>query len=152
MKSFSAHEGTLWSSLIITVAASVYFFGEVFGAMAAGDPMAAGEIAKLGLALVVILVATEIALNIVVTIACRGEPQLDERDRIIATKAARNAYYILITGLFMVIGHAGIYALLGYAPAIEFNATNTVIFLVFALVVAEIAHFISRIVYYRLGS
>lgn len=152
MKSMSATESTLWSSLIVMVAASVYFFGKVFGAMAAGVPLGAPEVARLALALVVILVATEIALNIAVTIACRGAPQTDERDNLIATKSARNAYYILITGISIVLGHLGIQALLGEGPWLSFDATTTVVFLAFALVIAEIGHFVSRIVYYRLGA
>jgi hypothetical protein len=152
MKNISAYESTIWSSLIITVAASVYFFGKVFGAYADGTPLGVEEIARLGLAMVVIIVAIEVAFNIAMTVWCKGEPQTDERDELIAAKAARNAYYVLVTGIIMLIGHAGLASLLGYIDDLLLDLPLAIVMGIFALVVAEVTHFISRIVYYRIGA
>jgi hypothetical protein len=148
----SSYESTIWSSLIITVAASVYFFGKVFGAIAAGAPLGVAEIARLGLAIVVLIVAVEIAFQVALAAWCRGEPQTDERDRLIAAKSARNAYYVLVTGLFILIGHAGLASLFGYIDRVRLDLPMAIVLGVFVLVVAEIAHYGSRIAYYRLGS
>lgn len=151
MNSVSQYESTIWSSLIITVAAAAYFFGKVFGALADGTPLEPGQIARLGLGVVVILVAVEIAFQVAMTAWCRGEPQTDERDRLIAAKATRNAYYVLVTGLVLLIGHLGIQSLFGRGPWLTLDTTTTVTLLVLALVVAEVAQFTSRIFYYRRG-
>lgn len=151
MNSVSQYESTVWSSLIITVAAAVYFFGKVFGALGAGAAMGPGEVARLGLAIVVILVAVEIAFQLAVTAWCKGEPQVDERDRLIAAKATRNAYYVLVTGLFMLIGQLGLQSLFGRGPGLTLDTVTIVILLVLVLVVAEVAQMASRIFYYRRG-
>jgi hypothetical protein len=152
MKNISAYEGTIWSSLIVTIAASIYFFGKVFGAIAAGSPLAPGDVARLGLAVIVILIAVEVALALAFAVWCKGVPETDERDERIAAKSARNAYYILITGLFVLVGHLGIQALTGKGPWLTMDTGTTVVTLVFALVVAEVSHYLSRIVYYRVGA
>jgi hypothetical protein len=152
MKNISAYEGTIWSSLIVTIAASIYFFGKVFGAIAAGSPLAPGDVARLGLAVIVILIAVEVALALAFAVWCKGVPETDERDELIAAKSARNAYYILITGLFVLVGHLGIQALTGKGPWLTMDTGTTVVTLVFALVVAEVSHYLSRIVYYRIGA
>lgn len=151
MNSVSQYESTIWSSLIITIAAAAYFFSKVFGAMAEGAPLDPGQIARLGFAVVVILVAVEVAFQVAMTVWCRRQPQTDERDRLIAAMATRNAYYVLITGLFLLIGHLGVQALTGWAPVLVLDTPTTVIFLVFAVVIAEVAQFVSRILYYRRG-
>ena len=83
---------------------------------------------------------------------CKGKPQTDERDRLIAARATRNAYYVLVTGLFMLIGHLRIQSLIGRGPWLALDTATTVTLLVFALVVAEVAQFASRIFYYRRGT
>ncbi len=152
MKNISAYESTIWSSLIITVAASLYFFAKVFGALAAGTPLDLPAIVRLGAAVVVILVAVELAFKVAVSAWCKGELQTDERDRLIAAKSARNGYYVLIVVQFLLIGHLGMQSLFGRGPWLTMDAPTLLTFMVFALVLAEITHFSSRIVYYRLGS
>lgn len=151
MKNMSAYESTIWSSLIITVAASVYFFGKIFGAYAAGAPLGVDEIARLGLAMVVIIVAIEIAFQVATTVWCRGEPQTDERDTLIAAKSASNAYYVLVTGLVLLLGHAGLAALLGYIDELRLDLPLAIVMGIFVLVVAEVVHYASRIWFYRRG-
>lgn len=152
MKNISAYESTIWSSLIITVAASLYFFGKVFGALAAGTPLDLPAIVRLGAAVVVILVAVELAFKVAVSAWCKGELQTDERDRLIAARSARNGYYVLIVVQFLLIGHLGMQSPFERGPWLTIDAPTLLTFMVFALVLAEITHFSSRIVYYRLGS
>jgi len=151
MKSVSQYESTVWTSLIVTVAAALYFFGKVFGALGAGMTLDPAGIARLGLGLVVILVAVEIAFQLAVTAWCKGEPQVDERDRLIAAKATRNAYYVLIAGLSMLIGHLGLQSLFGRGPGLTLDTVTIVVLLVLVLVLAEIGQMASRIFYYRRG-
>lgn len=151
MSPVSQYESAIWSSLIVTVAASVYFFGKVFGAFAAGAPLGMTEIFRLGTAIVVILVAVEIAFQVALQSWCKGEPQTDERDALIAAKSTRNAYYVLVTGQFLFIGHLGIQAMLGVGPYLMMDVPTMIIFMIFALVLAEVIHLSSRIWYYRRG-
>ena len=153
MKSISAYESTIWSSLIITVMASIYFFGKVFGALAADAPLDMSATLRLGLAIVIILVAVEVAFRIAMHAWCRGkEPQTDERDALIAAKSARNAYYTLIVCQFLLIGHLAMESMFGREPLLAIHTASLVAFMVFAIVIAEITHFSSRIVYYRIGA
>lgn len=153
MKNISAYESTVWSSLIITVLASIYFFGKVFGALAAGTPLDMSQTIRLGVALVVVLIAVEIAFRIAMHAWCKGkEPQTDERDALIAAKSARNAYYTLIVCQFVLIGHLAMESLFGREPLLATHTASLVAFMIFAVVIAEITHFSSRIVYYRIGT
>ncbi len=147
----SQFEGTIWSSLIVTLGAATYFFSRVFGAWADGAQLGVAEMARLGLAMVVIIVAIEIAFNVAITVWCRSEPQTDERDALIAAKSARNGYYILVSVIVILIGHAGLASLLGYMDALRLDLPMAIALAIFALVVAEIAHYASRLWYYRRG-
>lgn len=151
MSPVSQYESTIWSSLIVTVAASVYFFGKVFGALAAGSPLGMTEIFSLGTAIVVILIAVEIAFQVTLRSWCKSEPQTDERDALIATKSTRNAYFLLVTSQFLFIGHLGIQAMLDVGPYLTMDVPTMITFMVFALVLAEVVHLSSRIWYYRRG-
>lgn len=102
--------------------------------------------------MVVILVAVELAFKVAVSAWCKGELQTDERDRLIAAKSARNGYYVLIVLQFVLIGHLGIHSLFGGGLWLTMDAPTLLTFMIFALVLAEIAHFSSRIVYYRVGA
>lgn len=147
----SQFESTIWSSLILTIGAATYFFSRVFGAWADGTPLGVAEMAELGLAMVVIIVAIEVAFQASMTIWCKREPQVDERDRLIAAKSARNGYYLLVGALVILIGHAGLASLLGYIDALRLDLPLAIALAVFALVVAEVGHYVSRIWYYRRG-
>jgi fatty acid desaturase len=100
----------------------------------------------------VVIVAVEIAFRVALTAWCRGAPQTDARDRLIAAKAARNAYYVLVTGLFILIGYAGLASLIGYIDQVRLDVPMAIVLGVFVLVVAEVVHYGSRILYYRFGS
>ena len=152
MTPVSQYESTIWSSLIVTVAAAAYFFSKVFGAELDGESLTVAAIARLGFAVVVVLTAVEIAFQVALTAWCRGEPQTDERDRLIAAKAVRNAYYVLVTSLFVLIGHAGLASLFGYIDEMSIGMPMVITLAVFVLVVAEVTHYSSRIYYYRRGS
>lgn len=152
MAPVSQFESTIWSSLIVTVAAAAYFFSKIFGAELAGETLTVAAIARLGFAVVIVLVAVEVAFQLALNAWCRGEPQTDERDRLIAAKATRNAYYVLVTSLFVLLGHAGIASLVGYIDEMAIGMARVITLTIFVLVVAEVTHYGSRIYYYRRGS
>ncbi|MCA1798447.1 MAG: hypothetical protein LC632_03035 [Xanthomonadaceae bacterium] len=149
MRNLSNHESGIWSSLFIIVLTSVYFFSKVLGAMAAGTPLPVDELYRLGLALVFIIVAAEIALQVTLAIACRKKERTDERDALIAAKGARNAYYVLVTGLALLGGHAALNRIFG--RGLEIDLSTAIVFVLLALVIAEIFHFASQLYYYRRG-
>lgn len=73
---------------------------------------------------------------------------MDERDRLIATRASRNAYFVLFIGVLIMIGMIVAGDLKndpGITPVMSANL------LLLAVVVAELVNFGSRLFYYRSG-
>ena len=105
MSMLSYQEKTIWSSLLVLVGASAYFFVAVFDGYLSGEPLTIAQIAPPLLSMILLIVAAEVALHVTLTL-CGQEEEKDERDVLVAAKAARNAYYLLITGLAVLGGHA----------------------------------------------
>ena len=142
----SFREKSAWISFVVILVA----FGFYFAALArhllrAGSPHhdAAGHIGFFALfaLLVIAVVVLEVVLHILVAIRSPSDARepVDERDRLINLKAARVAFYVLMTGAFLSIGtmHLG-------ATAVFMG--NCVFF---AIWIAELTRLGSQIVLYR---
>jgi hypothetical protein len=90
--------------------------------------------------LIVVKVVIIIIAHIAIAIWASPEPR-DERDRLIELRSPRNAYYVLISGLVLMMG----VALVGAPMLVVVNG------LLAALVLAEVVRFASLIVSYRRG-
>ncbi len=148
MTNLSYQEKTIWSSLLVLVGASTYFFLMVFDGYLSGAALTIAQIAPPLLSMVLLIVAAEVALHTTLALCGKEEPK-DERDMLVAAKAARNAYYVLITGLAVLGGHAAaaeVFAF-GHMPSVEV----AVLAVVFAVTIAEIGHYVSQLYYYRRG-
>jgi hypothetical protein len=143
----SFQEKSLW----VQLSGLVVVFGVYFAMVARS--MAPGEVdvtpAQMGLfaAAVVVLVLSQIAGQTLLAIAQvvarrRGDTEADERDRLIALKGARNASYVLATGVFFT---------LGAAVAVEGNFVFTHLLLAF-WVIAQLTGIGSQLVLYRRGA
>lgn len=148
MPMLSFQEKTIWCSLLVLIAAASYFFGRIFFGIATGAPLAPAPLARLAIGLLLVMVAAEVLLRIVIATFSGEEPK-DERDDLVEARSARNAYYILVTGLMFLAGHAALNALFGRGNGVDIHMAA--VFILFALVVAETSHFVSQLFYYRRG-
>jgi hypothetical protein len=135
----SYREKSIWGSLITTLVVYGYYFAGVFGRSRPTEINRAA-LAQLGLA-VVFIVAMEIVYHIVIAITSRVDPK-DERDIQIEGKAYRNAYFLLVAGLFMLLG---VIVLVGMT---EFLTVNLMLF---SVVAAELLKSLTQLFLYRRG-
>jgi hypothetical protein len=136
----SFREKSAWISFfVILVAFGFYFAAYVNHLLHPGSPHP--HFFGLFLLLVVAVVVLEVVLHILVAIRSPSDANAprDERDRLINLKAARIAFYVLMTLAFLSVGamHHGATALF----------MGNCIF--FAIWVAELTRFGSQIVLYR---
>jgi hypothetical protein len=101
---------------------------------------------------VVAIVAIEVVYHIILALESKVDAK-DERDLLIECKAYKNAYFLLATGAFLVIGSV-ILANLRYTVALTriivtpFLTVNLVLFF---MVLAELVKFVTQLFYYRKG-
>lgn len=119
----SYQEKSIWGSLIATL----LVYGRYYALGARGGLVGT----------VIALIIIEIICQIVISVANKPEPK-DERDRLIAAKAYRVAYTILV---------AGVLTILLISEAI--TPTANIIFA--ALVLADVGKSVTRLYYYRRG-
>lgn len=147
----SFQEKSVWASLVSIVAVSGYHFYKAFGAT---EPMTGNEIAFRLVGTVVIIIVVEIVLHILIAVVNPRDTKAggrgDERDTLVAIKAYRNAYVVLMGALFCMMG----YVLTGDSvndPRWVPTPAMTANLLLFIMVVAEITNYGSRIYFYRRG-
>lgn len=130
-------EKSLWVQIASTVVIYAYYFWRAV-AIGETDP---GQVGVLFGVVVVVMVAVQAVVHAALVRHRRPEVA-DERDRRIAVKAARNAYYVLMTGVW---GALGLIAL----TAKPFWVAHAALL---AIIVAELVRFASQLVYYRRGA
>ena len=120
----------------------------VGGKVKANAPLTIAQIAPPLLSMILLIVAAEVALHVTLSL-CGQEEAKDERDVLVAAKAARNAYYLSITGLAMLGGHAAMAEVFAFGrmPGVEV----AVLAVVLAVTIAEVGHYASQLYYYRRG-
>jgi hypothetical protein len=134
----TSEERRLWLSFVSTVVIFGYYLVRAL-TIGEGHP---GELLGLFISVVVLQVAVAIVGEVVMVLRGRELPQRrDERDRKIALRAARNAYYVLIGGVWCALAAA-------LLPVGAFWYGHV---LLVGFVVAELARFGSQLVYYRRG-
>lgn len=148
----SFQEKSILGSLVITVIVFAYYFLEVFKVFTADTSYAAASLPPLLIGVVIAIVIIEAVYHSLIALRSRPERE-DERDRLIEAKATRIAYYVLVTGCVLTIGHATISAYLyqdvpGRALAGPIITAN---FVLFFFIVAEIVGFAMQLYYYRRG-
>jgi hypothetical protein len=156
----SFSEKSVWLTLAVIVVGFGFYFSKAAGAPALSAREAIGLI--VGVAMLTIV--AEIVLNIALAISDRrirltgtAEP-VDERDRLIRTKAARNAYFVLMVGVFAGLGQilltGAAREVLGAGEILpaEAGAVNSAHVLVGAVLLAEITKLGSQAYYYRRGA
>ena len=143
----SYQEKSILGSLITIVVVYGYYFAAVL--RDARQPEF--NLGRLVLAVIAIIVI-EIVYHIVLAIEQKPEPK-DERDILIASKAYRNAYFLLATGAFLVIACVVMAGLARDAAPTRIIVTPfiTVNLVLFFMVLAELMKFLTQLFYYRRG-
>lgn len=89
----------------------------------------------------VLMILITVAAHIAIALRTRPE-KLDERDQLVALRSARNAFYVLATGVWAVM----YLAIASPQPILLAYAAMS------AFVLAELVRLASQVVYYRLGA
>ncbi len=129
-------EKSLWVVVLSTSVVYAFYFWRAVS-IGSAEPWRVGG---LFVEAVILLVALQIAGQI--AIALRSHPERDdERDRLIATAATRNAYWVLVAGAWLVIGVA----------VLSLGTFWAVHAMLLAIVLAELTRWASQLFYYRHG-
>ncbi len=130
-------EKSLWVTLVSTVVIYAYYFWRAIE-LGEGEP---GRVGGLFVGAVVLMILLQVVVTAALALHRRPE-QTDERDRRIAQAGARNAYYVLMTGVWGALGVA----------ALALGTFWLVHAALLAVVLGEITRCASQLVYYRRGT
>ena len=138
-------------SILGSLFAMVVVYGYYFAAVLRDASQPEFNLGRLVLAVIGIIVI-EIVYHIVLSIEQKPEPK-DERDILIASKAYRNAYFLLATGAFLVIACVVMAGLARNAAPTRIILTPfiTANLVLFFMVLAELMKFLTQLFYYRRG-
>jgi hypothetical protein len=139
----SFREKSAWISVLTYLGVYGYYFWTLAGMIRAGHTEGLPFVGLL-VKLMVLLVVLEIVLHIAVAILRPKDAQaaVDEREKLIALKAVRNAFQVVMLGAVCTI------AAIALGAPIFFTVNG----LFLAVVLAELTRFGGQIVYYRLGA
>ena len=130
-------EKSLWVQVVSTIVLYAYYFWRAVS-IGDGDPGQAGALFG---GVVVVMIVVQIIVHTVLARHRRPE-DADERDRRVAIRGARNAYYVLMAGVW---GALGLIAM----TAKPFWVAHAALL---AIVIAELVRCASQLVYYRRGA
>ena len=140
----SFREKSAWISFVVVLVTFGAYFVSISGDLSIAANISHHAAALVGLMAVIIAVTVvEIAAHIMVALSSPAEAQAarDERERAIALKATRPAFYVPMTGVWLALGAVA----LGGGVWLLVQAT------LFAVWVAELTRFRTEIFYYRRG-
>lgn len=150
----SFREKSAWIALVITLIVFVPYFQQVFAPLTRGElRLGLGNVLDAFIGMVVLQIVLSIAFHIVLVLHAREEPA-DERDRAIKVKANHVAYYVLVTTCYIAGSGMFVMALLSPLPALASSLQAYLLMsqvLLFCIVLAETAQYVTQVVYYRRG-
>ena len=135
----SYREKSIMGSLAAILVGYGYYFAAIF--RSSRPPQLNGGSVALLISAVLVIVVIEVVSQIVIALASRVEPK-DERDVLIERKAYRNAYILLVAGLFLWMGTV---VLFGLTPYLSVNLV------LLSVVVSEIVKLLTQVFFYRRG-
>jgi len=146
----SYQEKSILGSLLALVVVYGYYFVSVLRD-ATRPEFDGGNVTRLVFTVVAIVVI-EVVYHIVLALESKVETK-DERDILIECKAYRNAYFLLASGAFLVIASVVMASLAGDSVPTRIIVTPflTVNLVLFFMVLAELAKFLTQLFYYRKG-
>jgi hypothetical protein len=138
----SFHAKSAGISLVVITVISLYYFANVLAQLDIplwADASLPVGMWQLGITTLVLLIVAEVALHIVLTIGAGRAAAEAKRDGYVESKAMRNAYFVLATGVLVSFG------------TLFFNASAFVMshLLLLFFVLAELTRFASQLIFYR---
>ena len=150
MVELSLREKSICGSMVAVLVIAIAYFSRTASWIAA-DAVDPEEVAGLSVGALILLVVVQLVFQGLLALASRDDPT-DERDRLIAAVASRNAYIVLQVGLWLVIGHVVAAAVMQHTAAARwFAPVATTQLGLLAAIAAELAKYFSQLVYYRRG-
>jgi hypothetical protein len=140
----SFREKSAWISFVVILVVFGAYFVSISGDLSVPENISNHVAALVGLMAVIIAVTVvEIAAHTLVALNSPADAQAarDEREKAIALRATRPAFYVLMTGVWLALGAAA----LGGGVWLLVQAT------LLAVWVAELTRFGTQIYYYRRG-
>lgn len=125
-------------SLVVILMISVYYFANALSMLPSGEAIPDGAL-RLAITAVVLVAVVEAVLHIVLFIGAGKTEERSERDTVIAARAARNAYFVMVVGALAAFGTV-------FGEFTAFEVGNVVLA---ALFLAEIVNYGSQVMYYR---
>ena len=125
-------------SLFVILSIGVYFVAKVISLLPSDQAVPSGALGLL-ISTSVLVIIVESALQIVLFIGAGKIEDRTKRDERIAALSTRNAYYLLVVGIFASVGSM----LLGYS-AFEITSIMLIAFLL-----AETVSYASQLIYYQ---
>lgn len=125
-------------SLIVVLAIGIYFVARVFSLLPSDQAVPDGALGLM-ITTTILIIIVESVLQIVLFIGAGKIEDRTERDGRIAALSTRNAYYLLVAGVFASVG----------SLFLGFSAFEIISVLLTAFLLAEVVSFASQIVYYR---
>jgi len=135
----SFQEKSIWISLVTISLIFGYYFVRIFK-MASQDEINVIKNTVLFISVIVMVIIVEVVSHIILALRTRPETK-DERDLLIELKATRNAYFLLVFGIFLSIGSIA-------ASLPPFIMAHIIMFF---FIISEIAKFLTQLFYYRRG-
>ncbi|MDY6983901.1 MAG: hypothetical protein SV422_12500 [Pseudomonadota bacterium] len=160
---YSIREKNLWFEFLVNLAVGIYYWPQALRLMTMGDDALRGS-AMIGLiaSTVVVAVAVSIALSIFLHAQQKPEP-MDERDFTIEARASVLASRVLVTCVFVIIGHLVMQELatrldgepVSVVPFTSYSLTLSPLVLAHALLIAvmlwSFVGTVTRLYFYRRG-
>ena len=139
-------------SILGVLAGMVVVYGYYFAGVlrGGGEASFSGHLLGRLIGTIILLVVIEIAYHIALALTSRVEPK-DERDILIESKAYRNAYFFLASGVFRSIAAVILGNLSRESPTLTITPFATVNLVLFFMVIAEIVKYLTQLFYYRRG-
>ena len=125
-------------SLIVVLTIGIYFITRLFSILPSDQAVPDGAIGLL-ITTTILIIAVESVLQIVLFIGAGRIENRTERDDQIAALSTRNAYYLLVVGVFASVG----------SLFLGFSAFEIISVLLIAFLLAEVVSFASQLVQYQ---
>ena len=145
MTDLTFEEKSNWISLLSILALyGVYFMGVLDGIE---ETSMTGMAASM-LGIIIYLVIVEIVGHIAISIFHKPE-RTDERDRFVTARAASWGYFVLYSGVVILLGYLIIKGALNEGTSLSISLIDITNLLLFIVVFSEVIHFAARLFFYR---
>ena len=145
-------EKSIAGSLLFIAVLFSYYFSEVYQVVSADSAEGLIRLPFIAIGVVVALIVLEAVYHAVIAVHRKPEDP-DERDALIEARASRIGYFVLLAANIFVVGHLMLNGIFEFAGRDDVLGTPIMAanFVLFSIIIAEIARFAAQLVFYRRG-